>query len=242
MQQSFKLDVVKRFYVYHTLNTGMQLENLPKKEVIDKSGKKIEIKSYDGILPVYTLIWMADDSLNFDVETITYALSPQQTVEFIKDNALWESKNIEKICAIREEILTLLNNEHKDLGFLYENKLVYAFQRNIVKSSKFQKYKEWFEFAETTRNRKNTKKDFEKFKNNKTLMAVLDRIKKDTLNEDEMNVFHDWENAFADLAEREDDLNSGRYAERVIEEKVRKALLGVRQEVRQEVRDRKSVV
>ena len=190
MQQAFRADVVKRFYVYHTLSTGVQLETLPKKiSVNKKTGKQTEYPTYDGILPVYTLIWMANDTFNFDIETITYALSPEQTVDFITNNELWASKDVEKICTVREEILALLENKSKDLGFLPQNKLVFAFQKNIVKSKKFQPYKEWFEFAETTQNRTNTKQDFDKFKKNKVLMMVLNRIKTDLLEDEELDAF-----------------------------------------------------
>ena len=119
-------------------------------------------------MPTVTLIWMADDTLNFDIETITFALSPEKVVDFIRNNELWATKDVEKICRVREKILVLLDNKSKDLDFLPQNKLVFAFQKNIVKSLKFQPYKEWFEFAEATQNRQNTKKDFEKFEKNKT--------------------------------------------------------------------------
>ncbi len=33
MQQWYKKDIVKRFYVYHTLNTVLQLEDIPTKSV-----------------------------------------------------------------------------------------------------------------------------------------------------------------------------------------------------------------
>ena len=193
MQQSYKPDVVKRFYIYHALNSGLQLEGLPKKvSVNQQTGEETETLSYAGVLPVYTLIWMVDDNLGFDVETITFALSPDQTVDFIKNNDLWASKDVEKICAVREEILTLLQNKSKGLDFLPQNKLTFAFQKNIVKSKKFQAYKEWFEFAEATRNKKNTKKDFDKFSKNKTLMLVLERIKTDTLNVEELDYLSSW--------------------------------------------------
>ena len=41
MQQAYKMDVVKRFYVYHALSSGMQLETLPKKVSTNKkTGKR----------------------------------------------------------------------------------------------------------------------------------------------------------------------------------------------------------
>lgn len=45
MQQWYKPDVVKRFYLYHSLNTGLQLEILGTKYIVDQSELKSEKKS-----------------------------------------------------------------------------------------------------------------------------------------------------------------------------------------------------
>ena len=68
MQQWYKQDIVQRFFLYHALNTGLQLEGLPKKNLIlDKATRKIKkIKDYRSLEPVLTLIWMVDDNLGFD--------------------------------------------------------------------------------------------------------------------------------------------------------------------------------
>lgn len=234
MQQAYKTDVVKRFYVYHALNSGMQLETLPKKVVTATSGKKYEVKTYEGILPTITLIWMADDTFNFEIETLTFSLSPEQTVDFIKNNELWASKDMEKICKAREEILTLLNNDSKELDFLPQNKIIYAFQKNIVKSKRFQKYNEWFDFAETTQNPKNTKNDFEKFKKNETLMAVLERIKTDTLDEEERSLIDEWESDFIQLAEYREYLY-GPLRKEMEQKHIKDITKDVEEKVRQEV-------
>jgi hypothetical protein len=234
MQQAYKPDVIKRFFIYHALNSGMQLETLPKKIVTALSGKKYEVKSYEGIEPVMTLIWMADDTFNLDFETLVFSLSPEQITDFIKDNELWESKDIEKICAIREKLLTLLKPNNRDLDFLAQNKLIYAFQKNIVKSKKFQKYKEWFDFAETTQNPKNTKNDFEKFKKNKTLMAVLERITVDSLNEEELAQIDEWESDFIQLAEYKEYLY-GPFREEMAQKHIRDITKEVEEKVRQRV-------
>lgn len=245
MQQAYKRDVMKRFYVYHALNTGMQLETLPKIVAMTTSGKKYEVKSYDGIVPAVTLIWMANDTFNLDLETLTFYLSPEQLTDFIKNDALWASKDVEKIWKIREELLALLNNDTKELGFLSENKFIYAFQRNIVKSQKFHKYKVWFDFAETTLNPDNTKEDFEKFKNNQSLMEVLERIKTDTLDEEELSLVDEYEISFRELAEYREYLSEyrdylfGPFKEEMTQRHLRdlrqQAFREAKEEVREEV-------
>ncbi len=235
MQQAYKQDVVKRFYVYHVLNTGMQLETLPKKVITSVLGKKYEVKSYEGIEPVITLVWMADDTFNLDLKTLVFTLTPEQTIDFIKNDTYWESKDVEKVCKIREELLALLNDDTKELGFLSQNKLIYAFQKNILKSSKFHKYKEWFDFPETTQNPKNTKNDFEKFKKNKTLMEVLERIKTDTLNEEELTLLDEWESDFIQLAEYREYLY-GPFKEEMAQKHLRDLRQEVRQDLEKEVR------
>ena len=58
MQQWYKPDVIYRFYTYHCLSTGLQLEDLPVKQVLMTNGKFKEVKDYRSIEPVITLIWM----------------------------------------------------------------------------------------------------------------------------------------------------------------------------------------
>ncbi|MCP4696356.1 MAG: hypothetical protein GY862_05865, partial [Gammaproteobacteria bacterium] len=63
MQQWYKPDIVQRFYLYHALNTGLQLEELPKNRVvIHRKGKLIKVKNYKALEPVLTLIWLVDDA------------------------------------------------------------------------------------------------------------------------------------------------------------------------------------
>ena len=117
-----------------------------------------------------------------------------------------------------------------------KNKLVFAFQKNIVKSKKFEAYKEWFEFAEATQNRNNKKQDFEKFKKNESLMMILHRIKTDTLAEDELDELGTWDR----LEEEREYIQSGRYLEDRIsswaDERVKERMPEVKRLMRQEVR------
>ena len=86
----------------------------------------------------------------------------------------------------------MLNNQTKDLNFLSKNKLIYAFQKNIVKNKKYSPYFEWFEFAEKTLDKKNTKEDFAKYEKNEIFMAVIQRINKETLLSDDFTYITDW--------------------------------------------------
>ena len=68
---------------------------------------------------------------------------------------------------------------------MQENKLIYAFQKNIVKNAKYTKYYEWFEFAERSLKKDNTEADFEKYNNNDVFLEMMHRLKAGTMtNED----------------------------------------------------------
>ena len=192
MQQWHKTDIIKRFYVYHTLNTALQLEGIPMKSLTLAGEKEYVTKDYHGLEPVITLIWMSSDSLKFSEDFITFALYPEPVVDFCKNEILWTEGNLENIENERKKVLTLLNNQTKDLNFLSKNKLIYAFQKNIVKNKKYSPYFEWFEFAEKTLDKKNTKKDFAKYEKNEIFMAVIQRINKETLLSDDFTYITDW--------------------------------------------------
>ncbi len=200
MQQWYKSDVVKRFYLYDCLNSGLQLETLPKKEPIVIGKKIYENKIYEALLPTITLIWMSDDNLSFKDDYIPYALFPEQAIEFLRNEALWASKDMENIDIERKKVLTLLNNNTKNLSFLAKNRLIFAFQKNIVKNKKLKKYFVWFDFAEKTRNKNNTEEDFEAFKNNEVIMAVLERIQVNNLDQEERTAWEDADLVKAQLA------------------------------------------
>ena len=57
MQQWYKSDIIKRFYLYHTLNSALQLETMPMKSIKISNEKKYDTKNYDELEPVmYILI------------------------------------------------------------------------------------------------------------------------------------------------------------------------------------------
>ena len=87
MQQWYKQDVIQRFYVYHCLNTGFQLENLPEKAIITDPQTKEEkvVKDYRRVEPVLTLIWMVDDNFGFTNDFMGYCLTPEIAINFIKN-------------------------------------------------------------------------------------------------------------------------------------------------------------
>ena len=193
MQQWYKPDVVKRFYLYHSLNTGLQLETLGTKFVVDSSDvlsdKKIQ-KNYERVDPVYTLIWMVDDNLHYEGDYAEFSLQHQSVSNFIKDEELWFNADINEISSRRTEISEITDNKYKNINFLSENKLVFMFQKNIVsniKNNKInEKYSRWFEFAIKTRDGNNSIEDFREYAKDTIFKEVIRRLKKDDLNEDDI--------------------------------------------------------
>ncbi|MEM6316586.1 MAG: hypothetical protein AAF960_02895 [Bacteroidota bacterium] len=180
MQQWYKHDVVKRFYLYHAANTVLQLEHLP----IKKHIKEQRIKDYGGLLPVITLIWMVDDGLQFDQDYTAYTMLPTELLNFLENKPLWEEKDCNPIRKAREQVLAILNNDTKELSFLNKNQLIFAFQKNIVKQTekKLQPYTRWFEFAEKTRNFDNKKEDFEQFEQDPVFSEIIRKLNHKSLN------------------------------------------------------------
>jgi len=190
MQQWYKPDVVHRFYTYHCINTALQLENLPLKSIALEGDKERKVKDYNEILPVITLVWMVDDTFGFKNDYVSYTMTPEIVSNFIKNNLLWQNKDIARLLEEREQSLILLNNKTKRLDFLQKNRLIYAFQKNIVKNaqntnSKYHKYINWFEIAEKTKNRLNEKSDFLKYADDEIFAELIRRINKDTLTEED---------------------------------------------------------
>ena len=178
MQQWYKLDIIHRFYVYHCINTALQLENMPFKSIrIDSKERKV--KDYKELMPVITLIWMVDDVLNSTEDFTSYIMTPEIISEFLKDDLLWHNENIKQILIKRQEALKQLNNDAKDLKFLQKNKLIFAYQKNIVRNKKYRKYYPWFELAEKTLNKLNNKAEFMEYNRDKILVEVMRKISKD---------------------------------------------------------------
>jgi hypothetical protein len=180
MQQKYKTDVNKRFYLYHCLGTALQLETLKPKVITQLNGKTYTEKNYGGLEPVITLIWMVDDNLNFTDDFIAFTTLPETAKDFIANEDLWHQP-LDLILKEREKTLKILNNGTKDLDFFSQNRLIYAFQRNIVANNRLSEYFKWFNLAHKSSNIKNTEEDFSQFNDDEVMAEVIKRIKKDQL-------------------------------------------------------------
>ena len=175
MQQRYKKDVVKRFYLYHCVGTSLQLEILQSVTVTRANGETYKEKDYGSIEPVITVIWMGDDTLGFDEDFIVFTTLPEATKDFITDDTLW-AQPIETILKARAKTLKILNNKTKGLDFLQENKMIYLFQDNIAKNAEIKPYSKWCIFGKKSKNPNNVESDFEEFKNDKVMAEVIRRL------------------------------------------------------------------
>jgi hypothetical protein len=191
MQQQYKIDVIKRFYLYHSVSTALQLEVLKSVNYTRPNGEDYTEKNYSGLEPVITLIWMVDDMLGFDEDFIVYSTLPEVSKDFIKDDDLW-AKPLDEILNARKKTLQILNNKTKGLDFFAQNKLIYIFQKNIVKNKRIDlPYFKWFDFAQMSRNRDNKEEDFAQYKKDKDMAEVINRLRKDKLSPDEFKYVSD---------------------------------------------------
>jgi hypothetical protein len=190
MQQKYKTDVNKRFYLYHCLGTALQLETLAPKVVTKLDGKTYTEKDYGGIEPVITLVWMVDDNLNFTEDFVAFTTLPEAAKDFISNDNLWHQP-LEVILKERENTLKVLNNKTKELDFFSENRLIYAFQRNIVSNNRISAYSKWFNLAHKSRNANNTEDDFSQFNNDDIMAEVIKRLEKDKLTTEEYRFVSD---------------------------------------------------
>ena len=191
MQQKYKVDVVKRFYLYHCISTALQLEALKPIKITKFNGETYTEKNYSDLQPVYTIIWMVDDKLGFEEDYIAFTTLPEIAKEFILDNNLWEQP-IEKILAHRDKAIKILENDTKGLSFFTQNRLIYVFQKNIIKNERTNlPYFKYFDFANLSRNPENKEEDFLKFKDNKEMEEVINRLRKDKLTPEEFQYVSD---------------------------------------------------
>jgi hypothetical protein len=193
MQQWYKLDVVKRFFMYFCNNTSLQLETLKPIRVPLPDGKEYKTKDYNGVESAITLIWMADDSMSFDDDMVAYSIFPELLNDFIRNKDLWETENSASLLEQRAAVLKVMDNKSKNLDFLPTNRLVYMFQRNIVNNKKMSKYFKWFEFAQKTKNRNNVAADFKKYSNDPILVKVMEKLKTNVLPTDDFQYITDFE-------------------------------------------------
>ncbi len=146
MQQQYKKDVVKRFYLYHCVGTVLQLELLQSTLNARANGETYKEKDYSTLEPVVTILWMSDDTLGFDEDVIVFTTLPEAVKDFISDETLW-AQPIETINKARADTLKILNNKTKGLDFLQENKKIYVLQENIAKNKQTKPYSKWAIFG-----------------------------------------------------------------------------------------------
>ena len=202
MQQWHKQDVVQRFYLYHAANTVLQLESISTEELIfeNTEGKKAypqekTTKNYKELEPVLTLIWMVHDKLGFTEDYIVYKPLPEGLEPFVREIG-GKKLSFEAIQERAKALIKTLDNDTKGLSFLGKNKLIYAFQGNIIKNNKLQKYQRWFEFAEKTRNKMNTPKDFEEYMEDKVFTEVIRKLSREGWEKEDykfLHYYHTWE-------------------------------------------------
>ena len=191
MQQKYKIDIVKRFYLYQAVSTALQLETLKPVTITKPNGETYTEKNYSSIEPVITLIWMVDDMLGFDEDFIAFTTLPEEAKDFILDANLWEQP-IENILAKRRKVISILENKSKGLDFFSQNRMIYVFQKNIVKNKRIDlPYYKWFDVANISRNPNNKEEDFYNYKNDKDMAEVINRIRKDKLPPDEFKYVSD---------------------------------------------------
>jgi hypothetical protein len=191
MQQKYKIDVIKRFFLYHSVSTALQLETLKAIKVTKLNGETYTEKNYSSLEPVITLIWMVDDMLGFEEDFIAYSTLPEASVNFIKNTDLWK-ESLENILKEREKTLKIIENKTKGLDFFAKNRLIYVFQKNIVKNKNITlPYFKWFDFANMSRNPENKEEDFLNYKNDKDMAEVIARLRKDKLPPDEFKYVSD---------------------------------------------------
>ncbi len=239
MQQWYKSDIAQRFYIYHALNSALQLEDLKEKVIqidsLDDNDYKIEkeVKDYRRVEPVLTLIWMVDDSLHFKNDYITYKLLPEILESFLKNDQIWFEKNFKSINQKRLDLLNVMDNSYKDMDFLKKNKLIFMLQKNIVENlettrNKIEssldeadkqnfdllkkddlKYWKWFNFAKKTLKKDNSEEDFIEYESDPLFKEIMRRLAKDELSKEDKEYIVDE----ADLQEKIDRYNSGVYSD-----------------------------
>ncbi|KPA16731.1 hypothetical protein MHK_003076, partial [Candidatus Magnetomorum sp. HK-1] len=127
--------------------------------------------------PVYTIIWMVDDTLKYKEEDyVSFKMTPEIVVDFVQNEKLWNNKEIQILMKERANIIKVLSNKTKGIDFFSQNRLVFLFQKNIVKNNKIDKYVRWFEFAEKTKNTENKEEDFIKFRGDAPFDEVIRRL------------------------------------------------------------------
>jgi hypothetical protein len=193
MQQWYKRDVIRRFYLYFCNNTSLQLETMTSVSVPMPNGVVYKTKDYEQLEPTITLIWMADDALGFTEDTIAYSMFPESINAFIQNDNLWSTGSKKDLLAEHKKILKTLNNKHKNMDFLSENRLIFMLQPNIVRNKIMTKYFDWFEFASKTKNKNNVAADFKKYRKDKIFSTMIQQLRTTVLEDDDFQYIEDYD-------------------------------------------------
>ncbi|NJN34044.1 MAG: hypothetical protein HC817_07130 [Saprospiraceae bacterium] len=241
MQQTYKTDVIKRFYLYHSVSTALQLETLKPITIERQNGEKYAEKNYSGLEPVLTLIWMVDDTLGFEEDLVIFSTLPEATKDFITDSELWKHprENLSNILAERKKVLKILENDTKGLDFFVQNKIIYIFQKNIIANKRINlPYYKWFDFAAKSKKANNTEADFENYKKDKDMAEVINRLRKDNLTTQEADFassFLSFEIAFEQMRQENE---ADRQQMQKIERDIQKAERTIAKERQEKVKER----
>ncbi|MCP4106256.1 MAG: hypothetical protein GY749_12070, partial [Desulfobacteraceae bacterium] len=119
-------------------------------------------------------------------DCISYVMTPEIVTEFVRNEKLWHQPEIVSLLEERAKVIKIMSNDTKDIDFLASNRLMFAFQKNIVKNRKIRKYVRWFEFAEKTRNTDNTREDFSEFSGDRVFDEIMIRLDKTALTQEDL--------------------------------------------------------
>jgi hypothetical protein len=208
MQQWYKQDIGQRFYMYHALNTGLQLEKLPDKGggMLIKKNKLKKIKDYRALEPVITLIWMVEDTLGFNENYVSFMMTPELVLDFVRDEKLWNNPNIIEILKKRTGVLEVVNNEKKGMSFIAANRLIFLLQGNIVKNKPHTRYERWFTFAEKSRNDENIEEDFQEYRGDKIFLEIIRRLNKTELKAEDITYIENEAEIWAEFKQFEQNI------------------------------------
>ena len=120
-------------------------------------------------------------------------------LDFIRNHYLWKKQDVREIMLQREEALSVLNKTNKHLDFLQQNRLIYAFQKNIVKNKKYSRYVDWFLLAEKTKNQENKKEDFDEFRKDEIFIELMRKITKEYLPSEDFAYISEYKDLAAEV-------------------------------------------
>jgi hypothetical protein len=101
------------------------------------------------------------------------------------DDAIWRQDK-ENILEARNKILSVADTIKEKFGFHAQNRLIYVFQKNVVKNKSDKPYVQWFEFAQKTLKDNNKESDFQSYLNNLIFSRMIQRLCTQGMKPDEL--------------------------------------------------------